>query len=391
MEIISREILNDLSQARGVAFVSIYMPTHRFGQGIQQDPIRLKNLLTKAEGRLQEFGLQGSEIKELLAPCESLMQDALFWQDQSDGLAIFVKQESMVYYRLPVDFDELVVISERFHIKPLVPLVSTNGHYYVLTLSLDQVKLFEGSLFNLDEIDLENLPTSLGEALRYDDPERSLQFHTRTAAPGSAGERPSSFHGQGAIEDDAKKDILRYFHQVNDGLMTLLADEHAPLVLAGVDYLLPIYRRANNYPKIVEESIEGNPDRLSTKELHRAAWEILEPIFNEVQRQAMARFKELNASGSDLASDRLDSVIPAAHFGRVDTLFVSIGAQIWGWFDASKNALEVHQEFHPGDQDLLDLACVQTMLKGGKVYAIEQKTMPNNAQLAAIYRYTIEG
>ena len=32
--------------------VSLFMPTHRSGPEVQQDPVRLKNLLRQAEGRL---------------------------------------------------------------------------------------------------------------------------------------------------------------------------------------------------------------------------------------------------------------------------------------------------------------------------------------------------
>jgi len=42
----------------------------------------------------------------------------------------------------------------------------------------------------------------------------------------------------------------------------------APLVLAGVEYLFPIYQEANTYPDLVEEGITGNPENLKPEELH---------------------------------------------------------------------------------------------------------------------------
>jgi hypothetical protein len=296
----------------------------------------------------------------------------------------------MRYYRLPVHFEELVVIADRFHIKPLLPLLSRNRHFYVLALSQKQVRLLEGSLFSIDEVDLEDFPTSLREALWFDDPERQLQFHTGTNTPGRATARPAIFHGQGAIEDDAKTNLLRYFQQVDKGLMEMLGDEQAPMVLAGVDYLLPIYRQANNYPNLAEETIEGNPDDLNAVDLHQQAWKIVEPIFSKDLRQALARYHEIKGSDSNLASDNLNSIVPAAHYGRVDTLFVALGEQVWGRFDASRNILDQHQEFLPGDQDLLDLAAVQTLVNGGVVFALETGLMPDDALLAAIFRYTYD-
>lgn len=391
MDIITKEMVKDLLEVSGQTLVSIYMPTHRVGREMQQDPIRLKNLLTKAEGELETSGLRKPEVEEFLSTVEALQLNQDFWQHQSDGLAIFLTRDDMRYYRLPIMFEELLVIADRFHIKPLLPLLSRNGHFYVLALSQNQVRLLEGSLFSVDEINLEDIPTSLREALRFDDPERQLQFHTGTSSSGSAGLRPSVFHGQGVSEEDTKTDLLRYFQKIDIGLMELIGDEKAPLVVAGVNYLLPIYQQANSYPYLIETSIVGNPDELSASDLHKHAWEIVKPIFSADQRQAIRRYQELSGSGSELASNSLKSIIPAAHYGRVNTLFVALGEQQWGSFDASKNTLEQHQEFHPGDQDLLDLAAMQTLINGGAVYALKPDTMPDEASLSAIFRYAYNG
>jgi hypothetical protein len=217
-----------------------------------------------------------------------------------------------------------------------------------------------------------------------------LQYHTGTATPGGAKQRASIFHGHGASEEDDKSVLLRYFQRVDKGLMELLPEERYPLVLAGVDYLLPIYQQANNYPYLVDAFIEGNPDELNAKELHQRAWKIIAPIFQADQRTAIERFTELHESGSGLASVDLKSIVPAAHYGRVETLFVALDIQLWGKYDAQNNTIKRHAEFQPGDQDLLDLAAVQTLLNGGTVYALEPGKMPRKASLAAIYRYAYQ-
>jgi len=47
----------------------------------------------------------------------------------------------------------------------------------------------------------------------------------------------------------------------------------------------------------------------------------------------------------------------------------------------------LHEEAKPGDEDLLDLAAVQTLLNGGTVYAVELEKVPDGASLAAVFRY----
>jgi hypothetical protein len=388
MTILTRDDLRTLVRKHNGLCVSIYMPTHRTGREVQQDPIRLKNLIGNAQDRMVASGVRAPEARELLEPAEMLLHDGLFWQHQSDGLALFVSPEIFHHYRLPFDFEELVVVTDRFHIKPLLPLLSGDGRFYVLALSQNEVRLLQGTRYSVSEVDLEDIPDSLAEAIRYNDPEKRLQFHTGTRTPGGKGKRPAIFHGHGiASADDPKDYILRYFHQVDGGLRDLLRDEEAPLVLAGVDYLLPIYKETNSYPHLVDEGIEGSPEEMSAKELHEHAWAIVHPLFLSTQKEAAARYEQLAGADTGEASSDLREVIPAAYHGRVETLFVAVGLQQWGAFDADTNAVHLHERAEPGDEDLLDFAAIQTLSNGGSVYAVEPERVPDGALLAAVFRY----
>ena len=383
MELLSRQELEWLTERRDKPSVSIFMATHRAGAGTEQDPIRLKNLLGGAEERLIAGGIRGPEARKLLAPAQELLEDGLFWQHQSDGLAIFASGELFRAYRLPVRFEEMVIVTDRFHIKPLLPLLSGDGRFYVLALSQKSLRLLQGTRFSVSEIELEGVPDSLADALKFDDPERQLQFHTGT--PAGPGGRGAMFHGHGAGAREKKDNILRYFRQVDKGLQDLLPGEGLPLVLVGVDYLLPIYREANTYRYLVSAGIEGNPEALSAEELHGRAWAIVQPHFEGARREAISRYRQL--AGTGLASANIDVVVPAAYHGRIDTLFVAVGRQQWGAFDRETNAIDVRDAPEPGDNDLLDSAAVQTLSHGGTVYAVELEEVPGDSPLAAIFRY----
>ncbi len=47
----------------------------------------------------------------------------------------------------------------------------------------------------------------------------------------------------------------------------------------------------------------------------------------------------------------------------------------------------MHAERGPGDVDLTDLACRQTLATGGEVFVVEEADMPSATGLAAVYRY----
>jgi hypothetical protein len=47
----------------------------------------------------------------------------------------------------------------------------------------------------------------------------------------------------------------------------------------------------------------------------------------------------------------------------------------------------LHREVKPGDEDLLDFAAVHTLLNDRTVYAVEPEKVPDDASLAAVFRY----
>jgi len=235
MVLFTRERLKQLVERQKGACVSLYMPTHRTAAETQQDQIRFKNLLGEAEKDLSDAY---PKEQELLEPARGLLDDNPFWQHQGDGLAVFLSPGKFHYFRLPISLEELVVVGERWHLKPLISLLSGDGRFYVLALSQGEVRLFQCTRYSVGEVALEGIPGSMAEALKYDDPERQMQF--RTAAPTGTGKRAALFHGHGVGTDDSKDSILRYFRQIDKGLRTLLGEERSPLVLAGVDYLFPV-------------------------------------------------------------------------------------------------------------------------------------------------------
>jgi hypothetical protein len=382
MDLLNKDEIGGLIDERGNLCVSMFVPTHRSGAETRQDPISLTNLLRQAEERLRNNGLRRADAKTFLEPARKLLDDRVFWQHQSDGLAVFASPKTFHSYRLPFSFTELVVVTDRFHVKPLLPLLSGDGRFYVLALSQKQVRLLQGTRHSVGEVNLEDVPTSLVEALGGEERERQLQFHT-AARGGSA-----IFHGHGSAGDESehKKDLLRYFKQIDRGLQDLVCAERIPLVLAGVDYLLPIYREANTCAQLIDEGIVGNPDGLSARELHDKAWSVLEPHFARAQARASAKYRELAGTGK--TSSDLNNIIPSAYQGRVDSLFVAVGVQRWGAFEANAGELEVHESRQPGDQDLLDLAAVQTLAHAGDVYAVNPDEIPDvRSPVAAIFRY----
>ena len=387
MDILTKAELEQLMRKEQQWCVSIYMPTHRTGREAQQDPVRLKNLLGEVEKRLSDQGVVRRDVQKMLEPASKLLQSSHFWQHQSDGLAIFISPNRVRRFRLPLNFAELMVVTDHFHINPLLPLFTGDGQFYILALSQNEVRLLNGTRYSVSEVDIGQVVGSLSEAIPSDDLQASLHLHTSGSSGGKIGDGSVAFHGQGGADVSAKDDLLRYFRLIADGLTEFLQGDQVPLVLAGVEYLLPIYKEANTYPNLIDAVIKGNPDLLSADDLHKSAWDILGSLFQAAREEAVAYYQQLAGQASERVADTLEKIVPAAYDGRVETLFVAAGVPHWGVFDPVTNEIELHDPIESGDEHLLDLAAVQTYLKGGIVYAVEPEKVPGGTSAAAVLRY----
>lgn len=363
--------------------VSLFMPTHRSGEDTRQDPIRFDNLLRRAESELVKNGMRTVDARALLEPAFRLEGHSPFWRHMSDGLAVYLGRDLFRYYTLPLPLEEQLIVAQHVYVKPLLPLLSGDGHFYVLALSQNQVRIFQGSRYTVGELDLEGMPGSLSELLGDEPRQKQLQYHSRT--DGGIGRRPAMYFGHGEEGDQARQDILRYFKAIDTQLNALLVNDQAPLVLAGVDYLLPLYRSVSSHPHVVEEGIQGNPEQLSAQVLHESAWKIVQPHFQTDLQDALALFHALE--GGSRTEENLQEIVQSAFHGRVKVLFVTLGEQVWGQFDPQSSSTIISEEQKPGDEDMLQFACNHTIINGGTVYTLDVGDLPGSGTLAAILRY----
>src|SRR5690606_13140680 len=99
------------------------------------------------------------------------------WWPQSDGVAMFVSADHIEQYRLPLAFQERVVVGPRFFVKPLLPLFQGDGRFYLLAVSQNAVRLFEASRYRISQLEPAGLPKDLQTALNIDEYFSTLGHH----------------------------------------------------------------------------------------------------------------------------------------------------------------------------------------------------------------------
>lgn len=389
MDLFSRADLRRLIEIREHPCVSLYMPTARAGRATQQAPIRSRNLLHRAEEELLALGVRRPEAEAVLAPIATLQRDDFFWSQQSNGLALFATREQFFRYRLPLGFDELVVVSDRFHVKPLLPMLQACGQFLILTVSQNRVRLLEATPSALSAFTSDVLPEDLAGVLDPEVSQQALQLRTLRANVPAEDPRTHEaiFHGpQGArMEPEIRDTLLEYFGRLNRALQEFLENETAPLVYVGVDYFYPLFKETNRYRHLLDKPVPSNPDGWSAEELHARAWDVVRPHFEQQLREAIERYGEY--AGHQRGTDDLQAIIVAVHEGRIDTLFAANDRHFWGTVEDTGRIVRRDAD-HPGVEDVIDRAVVETLLPGGQVYSVPADQLPAGEYAAAMLRYT---
>jgi hypothetical protein len=363
----SRMELDELMTAEVPVAVSIYLPTHLKGRDVRQDPIRLKNLIDRAAGELPAFGLRKPEIEALLAPAEDLIPVEEFWRHQDHGLGLFLAPGFCRVHKLPVDVEEAVHAGHRFHLKPLLPVLASDGRFFVLTLTEKRVRLFLGSKYRIAELDVPELPRASEEnaAATETDDQR-------------AGEPP------GETGKTQPVDSLRRIETV---VREFLAGDRAPLVLIAEPENDGYFRSISKLDNLVETAVHHNPEAFSADALHEMAYAIVRPLFDEATRQTLDRFRMLKGNFDPKGATAPSEVVKGARDSRVDTLLLVEGAALWGGVNGEGEITAVHDAPETGDEDLAEVAAYFTLRNGGHVHHVGPEELPDGTVMAAVFRW----
>lgn len=380
IDLLTNEQLRDIAGTHGPGCTSLYLPTHRAGPEVQQDPIRLKNLLAAARREMAEMGLGDDVVASRTEPAAQLLRDDDFWARGEHGLAVLLGPGGMLTHRMGSTPEELVVVSDRFHIKPLLGSVTSGAVFWILSLSQNRVRLLRGGPAGAAEVALEDIPESLAAALWFEDRERQLQSHGATRV--GRGKVSATFHGQGLGKDTQHADLARFLRAVDAGVSHVVEDPAQPIVLCGVERDLAAFREVSRNPSLVDGVVPGNCDRMSPTELHEAAWPVVRTAFAAERERVAAAI----GSSNGRSEHDLGGALTAARDGRVESLIVALGVQRWGVV-GDDGDVAVHDTRGPGDRDLLDALVLETMLHGGGVHAVEPQGVPGGGELAALLRW----
>ncbi|PKO99606.1 MAG: hypothetical protein CVU13_03510 [Bacteroidetes bacterium HGW-Bacteroidetes-8] len=384
MELLTKELIQELLAADMAPCLSVYMPTHRKHPENLQDIILYKNLVRHMkESLLQKYS--ATEVQKYLEPFETLAQDSDTWNHTFDGLAVFSATGLFKVIGVHKSFEELALVADSFHTKPLRQYMQSLDHFHVLCLTLRDIRLLEGNRHSLTEVELTtDTPKTITEALG----DELTDKHTTVASyGGSGGESSPMHHGQGGRKEETEKDSERFFRVIANAVNEHYSKPSGwPLILAALPEHQSLFQKVNKNPLLLPNGIAINPSSVSSDKLADMAWDIMEPEYNLKLDTLVARFEQARANGK--GSDDYKEVAVAAVEGRVDMLIVEadriIPVRITNLVTGNTQNKDLT---NPKVDDLLDDMGELVMKMGGEVMVLPSGKMPSKTGLAAIFRY----
>ncbi|MCA9263849.1 MAG: hypothetical protein KDA60_08355 [Planctomycetales bacterium] len=377
----NRTAVRRLASFSGSPCVSLYTALYPRGQEAEGDRLRLRQVIDAAEKQLAGHWMRPVEARDFLAPARQLDAERMFWEQRKNGLAIYVGSDLIEAFHIPSELPSAAIVTDRFRLRPVLPILELDLSYHLLTISENRVGLYVVDRDSIEAVAVPNLPMSLEDALNLDSVDRGEQVHT--AMRGVVGKQAAVFHGQGGAPDTQHTDLIEYCRRINRAVMSQLQGSSQPLLLGCVEAIAARYHEVSTHPHLLEDFLEGNQDYSSAYDLHRGSREIVEPYVRGAAQRVIARYE--NAMGDSQTTCEITEVVTSAVQGRVDALFYDPHAEVFGECNLDGSRCELTGDNN--DDDLIDLAAIRTLEKGGTVHAMGEGHPQVTSPLAALLRY----
>jgi hypothetical protein len=366
--------------------LSLYLPFIKSWREPLEDKILLRDLRREARASLENHFASASERESLQAPIDALLADPDASRLAGEGMAIFAAEGKALAMLLPHAPAPSVLVDRRFRLQGILPQMFGRDRYCLLGLSQHAVRLWDCDGVAMIPISLDGLDTDIRSTLHFEDAQRQASLHTNSSGHHGMGRGDAAHSGAGPGKGkDIKAEIETFFRQIDHGIQARLPGPGRPLLIAGVEFLLPIYRKVNTYKGLLPSEIPGNPESSgSLADLHARANALVRERERSDSNQAMGTYLE-NLARARSCAGYTDTVTCAAQ-GRLTHLFVEQGPIRWGTYEPENGRTTVWEGYRDGAEDLANLACFHAYHGRAQIYAFAPGELPGGAGIAGLYR-----
>lgn len=366
LDLPTRAQVDRLLTSNHSASVSIYLRTDPASHG-DAERIEFRSLGTAAVEQLVAAGVAKAEIALIEEHLAVVVDDDELWTNLARSLAIFTDPVETAVFRLANRLDSQVEVSDRYHLKPLMRAITFPQAAYVLAIAQHSWRLVRVMADgHVVDVTPSGAPDDVAEA----------------ASPLTGRGKAPRGSGAGAEMDKAR--MRQYAMQVDRAIRPVLGGTSLPLILAGTEPLISIYRSVNHHPHLADDFIHGNAEHVGNDHLADEVRPILDRIYAAEVNAENDRFERLR--GAQLAITDLADIARAATLGLVDTIYVDVDSTVHGTVDEA-GSITITDGASATTYGVADEAARRTWTFGGRVFALHAGEVPGGGEVSAILRY----
>lgn len=373
MDVVTRTEIDELMRNENGSCITIVLATGDGQLNRELLQARFKKFLRDAEELCRKDN-NIDEVSTLLKPLINLTLDLPFWQKLKQSLVLYRSESTFRYFKLPYALKENLTVSNRFILKYVLPVLFEKTSFYFLAISQNHVRLFHGDSINLDELNDVEFP-SVEDVNETKGLTHRRQFHSAGSLTGKSSGFSAFYSGIGEAGNEQREDLVRYLKAIDARLCEYLKSHKEPLILAGVEYVMNIYREDSEYPNIVPGVMKFQTATADWKQIHIESLKILDKLAAGPRDQAIAFVNEFESAKKTLVSTEMKEILIAAHEGRVESLLVDMDERQVGKFHPESGEVS----FESDGRDLLEDCVRDAVMTKAKIYHWDQT--------AAILRY----
>lgn len=296
---------------------------------------RLKELLLKAELYLLKDYTRSYVDSFMAKLWNERYLDKLEALDR--GMVIFYSEEGfggdLGYIKVQSSINDLVVVADSYHIKPLIRIKNNVRGFFIVTMSSRAINVLIENSGHLVKID--------------------------------------SYRNEPGIDGKGKKEGREFFLNASQELNKLFAAYRLPIVLAGVKAHIGNMKKLLNQSMLMEESIVGNVEKMKAAELQERVYNILTPYYEQKELGALTELEV--AMSRERAITYLEDIAISAVYGKITKLFVVENRYVWGSINKQTGEIFIEpKQINSHDDDILDDLCQLVLSKGGEVVVVKE-------------------
>jgi hypothetical protein len=366
--------ISALRNEKGNICISVIVPTHRLSPQRKSDETELNKSLDKAR-QLLLSKYPDVDTNAILKRLDELAETIDFAHNL-EGLGLYISPALSLLVKFPFPVQERVMVKDSFELRELLYMENYSNLYYVLLLSEQGGRLFNGSGDSLFEIKDSHFPMVHTDAHAYSKPAHSSSY---------AGYA----HEKNYEKDKSEMKAIRlkdFFRKLDKALDNYLSGD-APLIVMGVKKELSLFAAVTHHLQKIIDKIPGNYHYDNEKQLADMAWPAMRLHLENSRKALVKEFEE--KIGERLGVSGIQDIWTAAMEGKAFRLLVEKDYRHAGFAGENGHHLYLHPPKLPNRVviDAVDDIIETVLEKNGQVYFVDNGVLKDHHRMALITRY----